>query len=36
MYKSNNLALNTSKAVNKWKSIDHLFDLFLVLIVWVL
>jgi len=35
MYKSNNLALNTNLAVNQWKSIDHVFDPFLALIVWV-
>jgi len=26
---------NTNLAVNQWKSIDHVFDPFLVLIVWV-
>jgi len=34
-HKLYNSMQNTNLAVNQWKSIDHLFDLFLALIVWV-
>jgi len=34
-HKLYNSMQNTNLAINQWKSIDHLFDLFLALIVWV-